>query len=64
MAEAECYGGHRFFCAEVVGSESEGKVFVLAICTACGELKNHVVQVGAKGQAIRLLKEEKAQSLK
>ena len=59
MSEEQCYGGHRYFCAEVVGNESEGKVFVLAICTSCGELKNHVVEVGAKEKSIRLLGEEK-----
>jgi hypothetical protein len=54
-----CQGEHRFFCAEVIGVESEGKVFVLAICTSCGELKNHAVQVGQKGAPIRMLQEEK-----
>lgn len=55
----ECFGQHRFFVAEVVANQSEGKAFVLAICTACGELKAHETVVGHPGDSIRLMLEEK-----
>lgn len=55
----ECFGEHRFFVAEVVANQSEGTVFVLAICTACGELKSHKTIVGHPGDSTRLFLEEK-----
>jgi hypothetical protein len=30
---------HRYFVAETVGVEAEGKVVVILICTSCGEGK-------------------------
>lgn len=54
-----CFGEHRFFVAEVVANQSEGTVFVLAICTACGELKSHKITVGHPGDSTRLFLEEK-----
>lgn len=55
----DCFGQHRFFVAEVVANQSEGTAFVLAICTACGELKSHQVVVGHPSDSLRLLLEEK-----
>lgn len=54
-----CSGEHRFFAVETVGVESEGKVHVLALCTACGDFIDRAVTVSSPGSAIRLLNEEK-----
>lgn len=59
MDTKECFGQHRYFVAEVVGNQSEGTVFTLAICTACGELKSHKTIVGNAGDSLRLLLEER-----
>ena len=56
---AQCTGEHRYYVAEVVGAETEGKVFVIIVCTMCGEFRTHAVTVTEKGSPIRLLKEEK-----
>jgi len=34
--QKECAGVHRYFVADVCGVESEGKLFVVVVCTACG----------------------------
>lgn len=33
----ECNGQHRFFVADCAVVELEGKVVVIAVCTACGQ---------------------------
>jgi hypothetical protein len=48
MAE-ECDGRHRFFALEPVGVEAEGKVVVIVVCTACGEVRTSNIQVAALG---------------
>lgn len=50
---------HRFYCAEVVACEAVGKVFTIMVCTECCEFKYGVLDIGAQGVPIRLLKEEK-----
>ncbi len=58
MAE-DCTGNHHFFVAETVGVESEGMVYVVIVCTACGESRAQGHKVAASGSPIRLLLEEK-----
>lgn len=60
--EAHCNGEHNLFVAEVVGVETEGKVFVLALCRHCGLLSKHEIQVSMPGEPIRLLREENKQN--
>lgn len=55
----DCYGQHRYFAVEVVANQSAGKVWVLALCTACGEFLHHELAVGHSGDSLRLLLEEK-----
>ena len=59
MEDTYCDGGHRYFLSEVVANQSSGKVYVIAICTACGTLKSHEVVVGHPGDSTRLFLEEK-----
>jgi hypothetical protein len=61
QAESACKlsGRHHYFVPEVVAVPSEGKVFVLAICTECNDFKAHEAIVARPGSTIRLLKEEK-----
>ena len=59
QARESCTGEHRYFVCEVIGVESEGKVFLLALCTACGDAFCKEFIVASPTQAIRLMKEEK-----
>jgi hypothetical protein len=59
MEDMYCDGGHHYFVAEVIGNQSNGKAYVLAICTACGDLKSHEVGVGNSGDSLRLYLDEK-----
>jgi len=43
--DLDCQGQHRYFALEPVGIEAEGKVLVILVCTACGKIRLHVVQV-------------------
>lgn len=56
---ASCNELHRYFVAECVGVEAEGKVFVIAICTSCGHTFAKEFQVSKPGTPLRMLKEEK-----
>lgn len=59
MNEAEtCNGQHRFYVAEVIGVESEGKVYLLTLCTSCGAAFCKEFQVSKTPGKIRLLLEE------
>jgi hypothetical protein len=50
---------HRYFVAETVGVETEGKVFVLVVCTACGDGQAKEFKLTTKAVPLRLLLEEK-----
>lgn len=54
-----CEGQHNIFVADVIGVESEGHVFVLALCRHCDEFNVHKVEVATPGSPIRLLMEAK-----
>jgi hypothetical protein len=54
-----CAGEHRYFVAETVGIEAEGKVVVIALCTACGAPITHAVRVTSQpGTLLKLGKSE------
>ncbi len=55
----DCPGNHHFFVAETVGVESEGMIYVVIVCTACGESQAKGHQVAKPGSLLRLLQEEK-----
>lgn len=47
---------HRYFVADVVLVPAEGKIVLLALCTACGDFKSHEKQVAAPHTALDSLK--------
>ena len=46
--------GHRYFVADVVGVESEGKAVLLVLCTSCGDSFSREFKVSASGLPLRL----------
>jgi hypothetical protein len=64
MSTSNCTGEHRFYVAEVCGVESEGKLFVIIVCTSCGEFRTHELAVSTKGSLMRLLKQEEKENSK
>lgn len=54
---SNCSGEHRFFVAEVAANATTGDVYVLTVCTACGDFRDHKLNIGS-GE-IRLLLETK-----
>lgn len=59
-----CEGNHRFFVAETVGVPDEGNVFVLIVCTSCGEFRTHSTQVSQPHSAQTLGTSEKPKTKK
>jgi hypothetical protein len=55
----ECTADHSYFVCEVVGVETEGKVFLIYLCTRCGDAVCRPFAVSTPGNAIRLMREEK-----
>jgi len=55
----DCTANHTFFVAEVVGVEAEGKVYLLYLCTSCGEAICKEFKVSNPGTPLRLMREEK-----
>ncbi len=55
---------HHFFVAECVGVESEGMIYVLIVCTSCGESLAKAHKVAQPGSPLRLLLEEKKTNVK
>lgn len=41
----DCTGTHHYFVADVVGIQTEGKVCVVIVCTACGDIKINTIKV-------------------
>lgn len=59
MANNDCTADHAFFVAEVIGVPEEGKVYLIYVCTACGDARMKDFRVSEPGKQIRLLLEEK-----
>jgi hypothetical protein len=55
----QCNLDHTFFVAEVVGVETEGKVYLIYLCTSCGEAICKEFKVSNPGSPLRLMREEK-----
>jgi hypothetical protein len=49
---------HHYFVADVVLVPSEGKIVLLALCTACGDFKSYDKQVAAPHTALDSLKRQ------
>jgi len=47
---------HRYFVADVVLVPSEGKIVLLALCTACGDFRSYDKVVAAPHAALDSLK--------
>jgi hypothetical protein len=47
-----CSGSHRFFALDPIGVQESGKVVVVIVCTSCGELKIHEIQVAKPGTPV------------
>lgn len=47
---------HHYFVADVVLIPAEGKIVLLALCTACGDFKSHEKTVAAPHTALDSLK--------
>ena len=52
MSTSECSGTHRYFALEPCGVESTGKVVVIVVCTACGEMIRKDFEVAKPGTSI------------
>lgn len=59
MSKQHCSQDHSYFVAEVVGVEEEGKVYLIYLCTGCGEAISKEFKVATPGLALRLMREEK-----
>ena len=55
---------HHFFVADVVAVPTEGMVYVLIVCTSCGESLAKSHKVAEPGAPITLLIEEKTRKEK
>lgn len=60
----DCSSNHSFFVAEVIGVPDEGKVFMLFVCTLCGDARSKEFKVANPGTPLRLLMEEKSKGQK
>ena len=52
MEERGCNGSHRYFIAETGAVEETGTIFVISICTACGDAKKSEFKVSEKPSTI------------
>lgn len=54
-----CSNDHSYFVADVVGVEAEGKVYLIYLCTGCGEAVSKEFKVATPGSEVRLMREER-----
>lgn len=60
----KCGGGHYIYVAEVVYIQKDGRLFVVNVCRACGQVTFHERQLATPGTSAQLLKgKEKANEL-
>jgi hypothetical protein len=64
LKTTDCMAAHSYFVAEVVGVEAEGKVYMLYLCTSCGDAHCREFTVAKPGASLRLMKEEKQKEKK
>jgi hypothetical protein len=58
----KCGGGHYIYVAEVVYVQKEGKLFVVNVCRACGQVTFHERQLSTPGTPALLLKEKEKEN--
>jgi hypothetical protein len=54
----KCGGSHSVYVAEVVYIQKDGKLFVVNVCRACGQVTFHEKQLSTPGTPALLLKEK------
>jgi hypothetical protein len=54
----KCGGGHYIYVAEVVYIQKDGKLFVVNVCRACGNVSFHEKQLASPGTPALLLKQK------
>lgn len=54
----KCGGGHYIYVAEVVYIQKDGKLFVVNVCRACGQVTFHEKQLATSGTPAQLLQEK------
>ena len=54
----KCGGGHYIYVAEVVYVQKDGKLFVVNVCRACGQVSFHERQLATPGTSALLLKQK------
>lgn len=61
LSNSKCQkiGEHRFFCVETGAVIAEGKVFVISVCTSCGEGNFQAFSVASPNQEIALKSDNK-----
>lgn len=59
MADCNGHSDHRYFVADVVLIPTEGKVVILALCTACGQPQFHEKVVAAPHTTLDSLNQQK-----
>jgi hypothetical protein len=58
----KCGGGHYIYVAEVVYIQKDGRLFVVNVCRACGNVSFHEKQLATPGTPALLLKEKEKQN--
>lgn len=58
----KCSGNHYIYVAEVVYVQKDGKLFVVNVCRACGEVTFHEKSIAQPGTPALLLKEKEKEN--
>ena len=61
-ANKKCIGNHYIYVAEVLYVQKDGKLVVINVCRACGEVTFHERQVASPGTQATLLKEKEKEN--
>lgn len=61
-ASKKCTGNHYIYIAEVLYVQKDGKVVVINVCRACGEVTFTEKQVATPGTSATLLKEKEKEN--
>jgi hypothetical protein len=58
----KCSGSHYIYVAEVLYIQKDGKIVVINVCRACGEVSFHERQVATAGTPAVLLQEKETKN--
>jgi hypothetical protein len=59
----KCAGSHYIYVAEVVYIAKDGKLHVVNVCRACGQVSFHEKQIASPGTPAILLKEKEKENV-